>query len=69
MYNIIYTDADAVCCDPDPPNSFTVIFVSSDRDSGQSSTDTDVISTPPPVSPQQLTGTKLDKQSITNTTD
>ena len=34
--------------DEGPPNTFTVIYVTNDKDSGRGSPDTDTICTPPP---------------------
>ena len=40
---------------PCATNTFTVVYISTDKDSGRSSPDTDDIDTPPPVSLQQPT--------------
>lgn len=48
-------------------NTFTVVFVTSDKDSGQGSADTD--STLPPMNLQQPTLTDQDEPSITTSCD
>ena len=48
LYSFLDSDADVSDIDEGPLNTFTVIFVTSDKDSGRGSPDTDTVCTPPP---------------------